>query len=203
MSQSSSSGTIKLEDLIDLFINDDTENSCSTQHNTLPPHQLQYEHIDGFNITQIQESEMMVQKMAGNTSQNDGGSFLESSETLYVNSHVGVGVGNRVTHIRYGDLNCHETAYGIIDSVFGGSAATGLNSVIRCLRTELGVKGNGDRTNSRTNVKRKYRGVIENEEETAQGQGMEITKTKKRETSTTSHANREVNSLKKNISTIT
>lgn len=190
MAQSNSNGAIKLEDLIDLFIDKGRENSCGTEHNTLPPHQLQSEHMDSFNSdTQIQESELMVQKMTENTSQNDGGSFLESSKTLNVYSHMGV--GNRVTHIRYGDLNCHEAAYDIIDGIFGGSAATGLDSVMRRLRTELGVKGNGDRTNGRTKVKRKYRGVTETEEETAQGQGMEITKTKKRETSTTAHESRE------------
>lgn len=201
MAESSSDGTIKLEELIDLFIDNGKENSCSIEHNTqnlledfnkskntLPPHQLQSAHIDSFNInTQIQESEMMVQQMTQNTSQNDGGSFLDTSETLNVNSLMGA--GNMVTHIRYGDLHCHEAAYGIIGSVFGGSAATSLDSVIRCLRTELGVKGNCERTNSRTKVKRKYRDIVETEEE--------MLKTK-RETPTTAHANREVNSLELN-----
>lgn len=228
MAQSSSSGDMELEDVIDLYINSGGENSYSTPQttwgqvtalledfnkfeSTLLPHQVQSAHVQsthGFNIDrEIQETEMMIQEMTEDTSQNETESFPDSSQTN-INSHVGVGSSSKVTHIRYGDLNCHETAGGIIGSVFGGSSETVFGSVMRFFRTpgaggmnywpHVGMKENADRTTRRRRVKRKYRGVIETEEETADR--MERTKIKNREAAAKAHANKQVSYLCATIS---
>ncbi|KAI3456603.1 hypothetical protein Pfo_013266 [Paulownia fortunei] len=222
MSQSSSSGTMKLEDLVDLYINNSGENSYGTSQTTqghfttlledfnkfesmLPAHQVESAHMqsrNGFNIDrEMQDSEMMIKELVKDTSQNDTGSFPASFQTVNVNSHVGAGSSsNRVTYIRYGDLNYHGAAGGIIDSVFGDGSETDFSSVMRFFRTpdeggmnfwpQVGLNDNANRkTTRRKRVKRKYRGVIETEEETASR--MEKTKIKNREAAAKAHANRQ------------
>ncbi|KAK4439488.1 hypothetical protein Salat_0283700 [Sesamum alatum] len=192
MSQSSSSGAMKLEDLVDLYINNGGENSYSTSQTTqdhlamiledfnkfenmLPPNQVVSPDIqsrNGFSIqTQIQESEIMIKEMAEGISHNTDESFPASPQTLNTNSNLGLdsGSSSRVTYIRYGDLNSYEAASSIIGSVFGSGSGseTVIGSVMGLFRT-WGVKQNAKkRTIRRKRVEMKYRGVTETEEETA------------------------------------
>ncbi|PIM98490.1 hypothetical protein CDL12_29030 [Handroanthus impetiginosus] len=191
---------MKFEDLVDLYINNGGQNASQTTgdqyidlledfnefESTLPPDELEGTHRqsrNGFNIDkEIQESEIMIKEMVEDTSQNVDGSFPAYSKTMNINSHV--------TYIRYGDLNYNGAAGDIIASVFGGGHSENVfGSVMRFLKTPCVNENGKERTRRRKRVKRKYRGVVETEEETARR--MEMMKIKNREAAAKAHANRQ------------
>lgn len=219
MSQSSLSGAMKLEDLIDLYINSGGENSYSMSQTTqdhftailedfnnfenmLQPNQVVSADIQSrneFSIeTQIQDSEIMIKEMAEDISHNTNESFPAASQTLHTNFNLGLdsgsGSSSRVTYIRYGDLNSYEAASGIIGSVFGSGSETVFDSVMRFFRPWGANENAKKRTIRRKRVKRKYRGVIETEEETSLR--LERTKIKNREAAAKANANRQVDSFR-------
>ncbi|KAG8385907.1 hypothetical protein BUALT_Bualt03G0093900 [Buddleja alternifolia] len=204
ISQSSLSDDMKLEDLIDLYIN----NSGESPHNTsqpiqdqftalledfnmfesmLPSDQVESSSNNGFNIdTDIQESEMMIKEMSENTSQSATESFSADSQTVSM---------NRVTYIRHGERNYCGTGADIFGSVFGGGSEIISDSVMKYFKRgmkfcqQVSRNGNANRSSStRKRVKRKYRGVIETDEETKLR--LERTKIKNREAAAKTHADR-------------
>ncbi|KAH6833560.1 hypothetical protein C2S53_005364 [Perilla frutescens var. hirtella] len=206
MSEKCCNGSMRLEDLIDMYINsggvivnspvDLTESESD---------QVQSAH--GFSINrEIQESDIMIDEIMvrEDTSQNDTGNFPDSSATVKTHSRVGAGGNNlKVTHIRYGDLNCPGVADSVIGSVSGCSAETVFRSVMKSFRTpagaggknlwqQVGVKESGGGTTSREIIKRKYKQITETEEETASR--MEITTIKNRESSAKACAKKQLSS---------
>lgn len=176
-------GAIKLEDLIDMYINIGGVNlpeDVNEIESSRLPHQVHsaLQSTYGFNTgTAIQDSEIMNNEMTEGTSQNDTGNFPDSCPTLNTISYVGAGGSNsRVKYIRYGDLNCPGVADGIIRGVIGCTAETVFHSVMKHFRTpgavrknlqqQKGVTKNGDGSTSRNSIKRKHNQIIETEEET-------------------------------------
>lgn len=176
-------GAIKLEDLIDMYINIGGVNlpeDINEIESSSLPHQVHsaLQSTHGFNTGKaIQDRAIMIHETTEDTSQNDTGNFPGSCPTMNTISHVGAGGSNsRVKYIRYGDLNCPGVADGIISGVFGCSAETVFHSVMKRLRTpgadgknlqqQTGEKKNGDGSTSRNSIKRKHNQIIETEEET-------------------------------------
>lgn len=176
--QSSSSDAVKFEDLVDLYISNGGDNLHSTSPTTqgqledthefdsiLTPNQVESTHIHSrYGDRDIQESEMMIKKMAEDANQNGIAAF----HIMNINSHVEEGSssnGNMVTYIRSGDLSNADAAGAFLGGVFGDGSEAVFESVMRYLRRmnfwrHLSQNDDDDdiRTNGRKQVKRKYRG---------------------------------------------
>ncbi|KAL7088448.1 hypothetical protein ACP275_13G127700 [Erythranthe tilingii] len=141
--QSSSSSTMKNEDLIDLYINNGRPQTTLLEEvnefeSVLPPQQVGPTDTNtrsGCSLRnnieiEIQDSETIIREMA------------ESG----------------VTYIRYGDLNNSEAANALLGSVFGGGNENAFGSAMRFLRRMyLCSNGGVNGESSRQRVKRKYR----------------------------------------------
>ncbi|CAI9756692.1 unnamed protein product [Fraxinus pennsylvanica] len=203
MTLSNSDGAIDFEHLVDLYIthghgSDNSDLSQSTrdqftallqdfnmfENTMLPPYQVESTNMhnkNDLNKTNIetQESEMMVNEMAGVTSLDATGSCPNTFTSMKITSHNDT---NGESIIRYSNMTCYRA-----DA--GGSGIL-LGPFTRYFRAQHGGRMNflpwaggnamaSTSTSRRKRIKRKYRGVIETEEETACR--LEQTKIKNRE----------------------
>ncbi|KAL3627231.1 hypothetical protein CASFOL_028594 [Castilleja foliolosa] len=140
ISQTTSSNDMKLEDIIDLYIN----NSCENPYDESLTDQSQFTDL-------LLSAPPPHQVTSPQKQHNETNGYNMDSETQET-QNVNVNDGN-VTYIRYGDLNYDGAAGDFIGRVFGCD----MNFWWRGLCATTGGK----------KVKRKYRGDIESEEETA------------------------------------
>ncbi|KAL1537204.1 hypothetical protein AAHA92_29743 [Salvia divinorum] len=164
----SRTGAMTLEDLIDLYITGGANSPVDLNEpgSMVPPHQDQSAH--GFNFdTEVYLTDILPDETTVDLNQNGAGSFSDACPNVNTNSHEGAGGSDiRVTHIRYGDLKCHEVADQIIGS---SSAETVFHSVMKSFRTsragrknlrrQENIEKNGNRTTSRKYIKRKYKEI--------------------------------------------
>ncbi|KAG6392426.1 hypothetical protein SASPL_146645 [Salvia splendens] len=166
----SRTGAMTLEELIDIYITSGVSSpgDLNESGSTVPPHQDQSA-AHGLNFdTEVYLTDILPDKITVGLNQNDTGSFPDAYPTVNTNPCEGAGSSDsRVTHIRYGDLKCH----GVADQIIGSSSAeTVFHSVMKSFRTPSAgrknlwkqehAKKNGNGTNSRKYIKRRYKEII-------------------------------------------
>ncbi|KAL2495514.1 Uncharacterized protein Fot_39271 [Forsythia ovata] len=210
-----SNGAINFEDLVDLFIthghgSDNSDLSESTrgqftallqdfnkfENTMLPPYQVESNNMhnkNDLNKTNIetQESEMMVKEMAGVTSLDVAGSCPLTFPSVNITSHND---SNGVNIIGYSNMTCYGVDFGgggilhgPFTKYFRAQGGGRMNFLPRAGGTSMASTS----TPRRKRIKRKYRGVIETEEETACR--LEQTKIKNREAAAKAQANKKAN----------